>query len=184
MQPDLGVVEGEIGRSEILTHRGNEAPELAFIQGGGVVGGIAFALIPEHTRYFAARRLHAAQHGAVEGIPHHFLFRGVPLIHAGAAMGAGQQANRDTGQPHQFIRERQAQAGSLCAVAKRLLQKFRAETFRLAGVASTAPVYAVECIGQEVQWIFGAYPGVGHVEAVNQRIAGFQVAEVAYALHV
>ena len=75
--------------------------------------GIALALIPEHALDLAAGELELPEHRAIQAIAPLVFLGGVPLLHAGAAVGAGDQADGDAGRLDQRRGERQARARPL-----------------------------------------------------------------------
>ena len=91
---DLDEVERQVGLAEIGADRGDEVGEDLGVLLRRLAGSaIAFPLVPEHALDLAAGELDLAEHRAVEAIAPLALLGGVPLLHAGAAMGTGDQAD-------------------------------------------------------------------------------------------
>ena len=111
---NLDEVERQVGLAQIGADRGDEVGKYLGVLLGRVGVGVAFPLVPEHSLDLAAGKLDLAEHRAVEAMAPLALLGGVPLFHAGAAVGTGDQAD---GQLARLIDERrgkrQAQPGPL-----------------------------------------------------------------------
>ena len=119
------------------------------LRGLGV--GIALALVPEHALDLAAGKLHLAKHRAVQAMATFALLGRVPLFHAGAAVSAGNQADRHAGLLDQGHRERQAQTGTLGALLVLLGRPCRP-------ILGISRMHRVGRVDQPVQRLFGSWP--------------------------
>ena len=97
MAADLHVVKRQIGLEEILAEGGDEFFELFGESGDGFGAGVGLTLIPENAADTAAGGEEAAIGSAVEGVALFVFEGGAPLVHGCAAVGAGKEADGDTG---------------------------------------------------------------------------------------
>lgn len=97
MATDLHVVKRQIGLEEILAKGGDEFFEFFGESGEGFGAGVGLTLVPENAADTAAGGEEAAIGSAVEGVALFVFQGGAPLVHGCAAVGAGKEADGDTG---------------------------------------------------------------------------------------
>src|SRR5258708_30009962 len=152
MQAGLNEIERQIHLAHVCSERLNQGFELRLINRSRLRAGIGFALVPQDPFDLAAKGLYPPNGSSVQRSPAFALLCGIPLVHAGSAMGAGNQSNWNTTVLVHADGERHPRTRAFLSIGYKSFESVAGHPLRFA-VLVLGPMDLVRPRPQGMQWI-------------------------------